>query len=102
MVRAAFLEIERTMSVRAMRTDNSNSRDFRLSMTIELSTWGSHVIIVGPNANLQLAGMQSIPRTGYTLFSLPTFKDFLLVEGQDIAIAVEHRLGTILRPFADQ
>jgi hypothetical protein len=50
MVRAAFLEIERTMSVRAMRTDNSNRRDFRLSMTIELSTWGSHVIIDGPNA----------------------------------------------------
>jgi hypothetical protein len=39
------LEIERTTSVRAMRTESSKKRDFRLSRTMELSSWGSHVIM---------------------------------------------------------
>src|SRR5688500_16570261 len=101
MVRAAFLAIDRTMRARAMRTVKSNSSDFRLSSTMELSTCGSHVVMDG-SGTIPLIEVQGIPRAGHTLLSFPSIEDFLLVEGQCIAKAIQGRLGTILRRFADE
>jgi hypothetical protein len=46
-VSAEFLAMERTTSVRAMRTESSRRSDLRLSRTMELSICGSHVIMDG-------------------------------------------------------
>jgi hypothetical protein len=46
-VSAEFLEMERTVRVRAIRTESSSRRDLRLSRTMELSICGSHVIMDG-------------------------------------------------------
>ena len=90
--RVGFLAIARTINVRNIRRESSSRREMNPSSTTELSMCGNHA---GLDYRIRtLFSVERIVGSRRAFFAFPLFQNLLFVEGQGIAIAVQHGLGT--------
>jgi hypothetical protein len=90
--RVGFFEIARTINARTMRRESSSSEESP-SSTAELSICGNQA---GTDYRIRpLISIERFMGSRHAFIPFPLFQNFLFVEDQGIAIAVQHGLGTL-------
>ena len=90
--RVGFFAIARTMTVRKIRRESSSRCEVSSSSTTEPSICGNQE---GMDHRIRaLISVERIMGSRHTFFAFPLFQSLLFVEGQGIAVAVQHGLGT--------
>ena len=93
MERVGLFEIARTINARMVRRESSSSSEESPSSTAELSMYGNQA---GMDYHIKmLFGVKRIMGSRHTFFTIPPFQNLLFVEGQGIAVAIQHSLGTL-------